>query len=329
MKRLASLLMALLVLLCGCAAGEGGSVRQPDPSASESSRSLTEAPESSQPLPESEPAPELPTPQEYIRSVADGCAAEFCDPSMTEYERVKAAYDWLIERGTYTSPVALDVWRFRSEGGSLPSYVENRSLSMLLWGLGTCEDYAAALYMLLTSMGLEARYIPGATYTSDGPLCDHAWNQVRIDGVWYNLDCELDAGIRKNGVVTYRYFLDSDETMSASHFWGQRLIDAGLLRPDQNEEIAESYLGETCPLDHPKPEAKTITSRPEADRDAIERELRQELADYEAVHGKLLPMEIERTPPVFGRYGGYNRNALSWYDEAAFRESDAETVLIR
>ena len=105
--------------------------------------------------PSSEPESSLPTADEYISSVVEQCLEEFYDPAMSEYEKTKAAFDYLIEKGTFSEPIGFDVWRLRSYGGDVPGYLENRSLSLLVFGRGACEDYASALYMLLTAMGLK------------------------------------------------------------------------------------------------------------------------------------------------------------------------------
>ena len=333
MKRFIAMLSLVCVLSSGCAA--------PAPPVEEPQASLDNAP-----LPVNQAIPtdadleqsitplaaapsSLPTPQAYIRQVAQDAISKFATLEMSEYEKVKAAFDYLIETSYYTSPVALDVWRWRSSGEGIPSYVENRSLSILLYGLGTCEDYSAALVMLLEGMGIEAQYIPGLTYTTEGYLCDHAWVVAKVDGVWYHLDCELEDGISRNNTVRYRFFMKSDASMRASHFWGQNLIDSGRLQADQVEEIRQSYIPPACPQDYPTPAAYTFTSAPQTDEDAVTAALLEELREYEAVYGTLAPMEINRVPPVFGRYGGHNRDVLSWYDAAAWQQRDRETVLIR
>ena len=247
MRAMISVALCLCVSLCGCT---GVSVSEPSSPESQIEYASSSVVEMADPSPE--PESSLPTADEYISSVVEQCLEEFYDPAMSEYEKTKAAFDYLIEKGPFSEPIGFDVWRLRSYGGDVPGYLENRSLSLLVFGRGACEDYASALYMLLTAMGLEAEYVPGLTYAAEGGLIDHAWNRVKIDGVWYHLDCELEAGIRRGDVVVYKYFLNGDATMSASHYWGQRLIDSGILSAEQNDEIAANYLGSACPQDYPK-----------------------------------------------------------------------------
>lgn len=251
-----------------------------------------------------------PTPKEYINQIVEETIAKFVEPDMSEYEKVKAAFDYIIETGYYSWPLALDVWRIRCGVGELPTYLENRTIGILQNGLGTCEDYSAALVLLLEGMGIEAGYVPGLTYHRDGYLVHHAWVTAKVDGVWYHLDCELEDGISK-GNVKYKYFMRGDDTMLASHRWGQNLIDSGLLEADQNEEIAREYLTEPCPQDYARPEPKQIAVTAKPDEDAIWAELQAEYKKYSKTYGKLQYIELNVQPPVFGRHGGYGLENIS------------------
>lgn len=303
MKQFASFILCIACLLSGCSAvGESAPSLSSMPTAPEISAPDTSG-DSTEAISRSSDAQafEIPTTDEYLRQVVQETIDKFAGPEMSEYEKVKTAFDYVIETSYYTLPIAPDIWRIRSAGDRMPTYIENRALGILLFGTGACEDYAAAMVMLLEGMGIEARYVPGYTYSRRGGLVHHAWNQVKIDGVWYNFDCELEDGISQ-GTVQYRYFLKSDATMSASHFWGQRLIDAGLLQPDQEEEIAAFYLMESCPQDYPSPMPSQIPVTPRPDEEAIYAQLHQELEDFEKRFGDLEPMTLDIVPLVFGRY---------------------------
>ena len=143
----------------------------------------------------------------------------------------------------------------------------------------------------------------GMTYMARGGLGYHSWSQVKIDGVWYHLDCDLEDNIApKNGAVIYKYFLKGDATMGASHYWGKRLISLGQLEPGQEEEIRTYYMGEICPYDYPTPPPSQIPINPRPDYQAIHTALQKELEEYESLYGKLEYMELDILPPVFIRY---------------------------
>lgn len=294
---LVCVIMAMMLLLCSCA-GTAGSA--PSQVSSQPGGAQTDPP----PKPAaSVPADVLPATQDYIRQVVAEHVEKIEQPNMTEYEKVKAAFDYIMELGYYQRPVALDLWRWRTAADTIPSYEQVRGLHMLLFGFETCEGYAASLNMLLEEMGIETRYMTGMTYLARGGLGYHSWSQVKIDDVWYNLDCELEDGIARNdGRVVYRYFLKSDQEMSASHFWGQNLIDLNRLEPGQVEEVAAHYMGEVCPQSYPTPEPRVIAVNPKPDTEGVRAQLLGELIQYEANYGRLEYMELDILPPVFIRY---------------------------
>lgn len=298
----------------GCAgrplAASGSSISKPDPSSQIHAASGTEGIAGSHPqehpdepisiIPPSTEESEGPSSNSYLNRLIAEAIGRFAAPQMSEYEAAKAAFDYMIENTVMDEPIGLELWRLYSPGDSRLSFVENRSLSVLQYGVGMCEDYAAALTMLLRGLGMEAEYVPGLTYSLEGHLVDHAWTMAKIDGVWYHLDCQLEDNISRHGAVRYRYFMRGDESISASHMWGQRLVNSGLLTAGQNAEIMENFFAETCPGDYPRPEQHPLAEKPAPDIQALRAQAETELSNYEAEHGELMPMELDIIPPVFG-----------------------------
>lgn len=239
----------------------------------------------------------------YLAELVADIAGQISTPQMSEYERTKAAFDYMIEHTVLDEPIGLELWRVHGGGESPIPFLEQRALSPLRFGVGMCEDYAAALTLLLREMGLEAQYVPGLTYSEEGHLVDHAWTAVQIDGVWYHLDSQLEDNISRHGSVRYRYFLKSDGTLSGSHRWGQNLIDSGLLTPEQNAEIEESYLPPACPQDYPTPERHPLPEAAPPNLETLREQAQAEIAAWEEENGPLPEMELNTTPPVFGLDG--------------------------
>lgn len=240
---------------------------------------------------------------DYINSLVEQAAAKIGTLGKTEYERVKAAFDYMIENTVLDEPIGQELWRVHGGGDDPIPFVEQRALSTLRFGVGMCEDYAAALTLLLRGLGLEAQYVPGLTYSLEGHLVDHAWTMVRINGVWYHLDSQLEDNISRRGTVRYRYFLRSDATMAGSHLWGQRLISSGLLTAEQNAELEANYLAPDCPRDYPTPEPHPLNEIPSPDLEMLREQSLEEIAAYEAEHGPLSPMKLNTIPPIFGLDG--------------------------
>jgi len=228
-------------------------------------------------------------------------AAALLQPDMTDYEKAKAAFDWMLAHVVFEKPVGAELWRLGGE--TPPSYLENRSLSVLRFGLGECEDYAAALTLLLREMGLRAEYVPGLTYSVSGALVDHAWTMVELDGVWYHLDSQLEDNISRDGAVQYRYFLRGDSTLIASHRWGENLLASGLLPQEQQQALGDAVPLPMCPRDYPATPPQPLVQQPLYDRGAAMAQAAAERQAWEAENGPL-PQEVPLLPPpLFGWEG--------------------------
>lgn len=314
-KRPLAVLLAAAIL-GGCSLSPGGEEQNAPPPAPPSAAAPSSLPGEEPPRQPPSPEPAAPagdplppvwdTAEEvhpYLRQLVEERAARLLTPGMTDYEKAKAAFDSMIEETSMGDPIGPELWRVHGGGEEPVSFLEQRALSPLRFGVGMCEDYAAALTLLLRGMGLNAQYVPGLTFSAEGHLVDHAWTVVELDGTWYHLDCQLEDNISRRGTVRYRYFLRGDATLSASHRWGQNLIDSRLLTPEQAAEVAESWLAPACPQDYPAPPRYTFEEPPPPDLAALTAEAAEELAGWEAENGPLPPMTLNDVPPVFGLEG--------------------------
>ena len=307
-----SFILMFFLLLNGCSAQENSAASPPsivaeNLTASSSSQTKEEAPSDLLKSPSSEISQpkqiQDPSSSAYINGLILKIVQQISFPEMNEYERTKAAFDYMITHVSMGEPIGQQLWRIHaSEDAPIP-FVEQRALSPLRFGVGMCEDYAAALTLLLRGMGLSAEYVPGLTYSAEGHLVDHAWTMVQIDGTWYHLDCQLEDNISRHGSVRYKYFLRGDATLSGSHRWGQNLMDSRLLTEEQNQEIMENFLLPAAPQDYPTPERLVIEETPAPNLDALQKEADAELAVWAAENGPLPEMELNTIPPVFGLTG--------------------------
>lgn len=106
--------------------------------------------------------------------------------SKTDYQKIKAIYDYICSNITYDYDNLYD-----------DSYtLKHSSYAALINKKAVCQGYASLFYRLALEAGIDARVISG---DSNGP---HAWNIVKIEGRYYNLDSTWDAGNTE-----YEYFL--------------------------------------------------------------------------------------------------------------------------
>lgn len=113
-----------------------------------------------------------------IKSVLDSLKLE----GKSDYTKVKAIHDYIIKRVSYDF-----------------TYEKYSAYNALIEKSSVCRGYVSLAYRMFTDAGIECRII--------GTL-DHAWNIVKVNGKWYNIDLTWDDPNRSKGPqVIYDYFL--------------------------------------------------------------------------------------------------------------------------
>ena len=100
----------------------------------------------------------------------------YVDDSFTVYEKLTAIYDYIGAYVTYDDAL-LEITTNQSDYASFTAY------SALINGVAVCDGYASAFKLLCTIEGIECIEVVGSTETTG-----HAWNKVKIGGVWYGVD---------------------------------------------------------------------------------------------------------------------------------------------
>lgn len=116
----------------------------------------------------------------------------------SDYEKALAIHDYLLKNCSYL--------REDDDGYSSTVY------GCLVEGEANCEGYAKAFDLIAGDVGLPCVVIVGET--DDGE--NHAWNQVKIEGDWYNVDVTWDDTDRGDE-VSRGYFLCDDEQFLRTH----------------------------------------------------------------------------------------------------------------
>lgn len=128
-----------------------------------------------------------------------------------EYEKFKIVYTIIGKSANYDN----------SGCGGSKEYIEGakfitRSLDgVLLQGRAVCAGYALALEKCLKYVGIEAKKVSGMANTGKEEG-QHAWNQVCIDGKWYNADLTWDYSKIQRG-KPLEYCLVGDEMFNKEH----------------------------------------------------------------------------------------------------------------
>lgn len=160
----------------------------------------------SQEAPKTDAPPEVP---EEITALLE----EIVTPSMSEYEKVKAIHDYLV--------IHVDYDYDNLAAGTLPDTAFTAEGALLLHS-AVCEGYARAFSLLCDLSGIENLLVYGTADDGTG-VQPHAWNQVRVDGEWYNIDVTWDdpmmngQQVHDGSNMIYDYFLVPDLTLLGNH----------------------------------------------------------------------------------------------------------------
>lgn len=110
---------------------------------------------------------------------------------LSDYEKIKKIHDFIINNASYDT---------RAKNYSAYDNLIGRS--------STCQGYMSVAYKMFTEAGIPCRIITGT-----GNDDSHGWNIVKLNGVWYNIDCTWDDPLTKSkkNLLLYEYFLKSDK----------------------------------------------------------------------------------------------------------------------
>ena len=114
---------------------------------------------------------------------------------MSDWEKLEYFHDYIVLHNNFVKD---------NSGDTTTIY------SAFTKGTIQCSGYAKSMQYLCDLAGIESMVVVGTNDSNDS----HAWNVVKVDGDWYNLDTTWDDPILKEVVennIRHRYFLVPDE----------------------------------------------------------------------------------------------------------------------
>lgn len=100
---------------------------------------------------------------------------QYITPGMTDYQKVRAANDFLCNTVSYA-----DSWAYNGA---------NTAWGALIYHEAQCSGYARAMKALCDGMGIGCYYVH-ADASASNP--SHQWNEVCVDGNWYIVDVQAN-----------------------------------------------------------------------------------------------------------------------------------------
>jgi transglutaminase/protease-like cytokinesis protein 3 len=149
---------------------------------------------------------------EEINNKIEEIVDKVTSPEMEDYEKELALHDYVVNNTKYDERADTDI-------DSMPMESYN-AYGVLINGVGVCQGYADAMYRLLKAAGIENEIAVGSANNGTGWVA-HAWNIVKIQGKYYQLDSTWDDPVASNGenILSHSYFNVTDSKLSADHQW--------------------------------------------------------------------------------------------------------------
>ncbi len=125
----------------------------------------------------------------------------------SEYDRIKAVYDYISETVHYNSTS-------RPDNGN----IRITAYDALVTKEAQCYGQVLGAYRLLKELGIPTRRVNGQAYvdlySSEKKWVNHGWNIVKVGTQWYNFDVTAAGayfeGYGQKNLKTYRYLLFSE-----------------------------------------------------------------------------------------------------------------------
>lgn len=136
--------------------------------------------------------------EKYIDKKLDEIIEEIIDEEMSDYEKIAAINSFLINNATYMKDE-------EKKGQSVRVLLED--------GTGVCAAFANTVSRFLKKLGIENYYVKGEG-KGVSQWSPHAWNKVKVEGLWYNFDAVWNLQRARLGFFP---ILLSDETIKHTH----------------------------------------------------------------------------------------------------------------
>jgi transglutaminase-like putative cysteine protease len=139
-------------------------------------------------------------------------AAIISDPAFVAaniYYKERIIHDALSDRCTY--------WHIENARDEELEY--QTAVGLFLNGRGNCMSYADSFTMLTRMAGFETHTVFGEAMDAEGRWESHAWNIIKLGGVWYAVDVTYDDLDSPPFTSSYIYMNIDKSTLSYTHRW--------------------------------------------------------------------------------------------------------------
>ena len=158
-----------------------------------------------------------------LDSQIDKIFADGFTSKMTPYDKVWYLYQYMVKTFEYDNSyliyISRDIYPILEKvpyKSTDDAYEVFRALRILRLKVGACTYYSSLFMIMLRAIGFDAYTVTGETSKASGGWTGHTWVSVKINGVWYNFDPQVEDNItnRTADKVIGKYrFCKTDEEL--------------------------------------------------------------------------------------------------------------------
>jgi hypothetical protein len=160
-----------------------------------------------------------------LAQMLDEILSKITNVKMTETQKVKAVYDFLIFQFVHMDQKPLSkspkIEYAKTEGYTSEINVDPflvYASGILQTGEGSCYNFASIFAALLSRLGIQVEIWEGLYVNKDGTKQQHAWNKAYVDGAWKCYDVDVEGTVyRRSGTVLYFLYAKNDKEWTATH----------------------------------------------------------------------------------------------------------------
>jgi hypothetical protein len=149
----------------------------------------------------------------------DAVIAEIIKDDMTQTEKMKAIYDWILNEMVYQTEVSHDY--------AIDTYnkLDDYALAGFTKLKGHCFHYAAIAALLLDTLNLEMTLIEGEgySYSAKTHFVSHFWILVKVDGLYAHFDPLYEYLFLRHDLHLDFFLVKDDQVYNTTHRWDKSL----------------------------------------------------------------------------------------------------------
>lgn len=146
------------------------------------------------------------------QSEAEKVVSQVITSGMTPVQKVRALHDWVVKNTVYDTA--------NYNAGTVPA-IDHTAEGVFKNHTAVCDGYSYAFRDLCEAAGIQCNVVTGYATNNSGQALSHMWNQIIVNGTWYNVDVTWDdpviAGVTDDSNLRYTYFMVPNSTLSSTH----------------------------------------------------------------------------------------------------------------